>query len=114
MKITTPEIQCITYTALISKFGNLPVDSRQRMQFVQIPKPTTNPKPETITPQAFLAGGCDNPRISAIAHTDKFSVALCGTYQRYLPTNGAHWVHHGHLESGFTMGTVELRSGKWG
>ena len=21
--------------------------------------PTTNPKPETITPQAFLAGGCD-------------------------------------------------------
>ena len=30
------------------------------MQCVQIPNHTTNPKPETITPQAFMTGGCDN------------------------------------------------------
>ena len=58
MKITTPETQCITYTALIS---------RRLMQYSQIPMScttrTTDPKPDIITPQAILTGGCNKIRI---------------------------------------------------
>ena len=67
MNITTPEIQCITYTDLISKCGEILVDSRRLMQYVQIPMScstlTINPKPGIITPQAILIGGCNQIRI---------------------------------------------------
>ena len=101
------------YTALIEMFLDHPVDSAQNwpcQYFYNLYSMHAQISiPMIATPQAILAGGCDNHRISAAAQfvNHGFAVDLCGAYQRHLPTNGAHWVHHGHFETGFTMGTYE-------